>query len=105
MPLLNPSGRQSGELAAKVFGSYGALGQPIGSRKRTELHLVNGGRVIALPKNEKTIRGFLGARLLVVDETSRVSAALYPAVRPMLAVSRGRHQQPKVEWHFPQSTA
>jgi hypothetical protein len=76
--LLSPSDRQSGELAAKVFGYYGALGQPIGSRKRTELqlHLVNGDRVIALPKNEKTIRGFLGARLLVVDETSRVSDAL-----------------------------
>ena len=79
MLLLSPSDRQSGGLAAKVFGYYGALGQPIGSRKRTELqlHLVNGGRVIALPKNEKTIRGFLGARLLVVDETSRVSDALY----------------------------
>src|SRR5262249_47470940 len=53
--------------------------------------------------NEKTIRGFLGARLLVVDETSRVSDALYPAVRPMLAVSRGRHQQPNAvadrRWH------
>ena len=62
MLLLSPSDRQSGGLAAKVFGYYGALGQPIGSRKRTELqlHLVNGGRVIALPKNEKTIRGFLG---------------------------------------------
>ena len=105
MLLLSPSDRQSGGLAAKVFGSYGALGQPIGSRKRTELqlHLVNGGRVIALPKNEKTNRGFLGARLLVVDETSRVSDALYPAVRPMLTVSRGRHQQPNAvadrRWH------
>jgi hypothetical protein len=57
--LLGPSDRQSGALAAKVLGYYGALGQPVGSRKRTEqqLHLVNGGRVIALPKNEKTIRG------------------------------------------------
>ena len=105
MVLLSPSDRQSGELAAKVFGYYGALGQPIGSRKRTELqlHLVNGGRVIALPKNEMTSRGFLGARLLVVDETSRVSDALYSAVRPMLAVSRGRHQQPNTvadrRWH------
>jgi len=69
--LLSPSDRQSGERAAKVFGYYGALDQPIGSRKRTDLqlHLVNGARVVALPKNEKTIRGFLGARLLVVHET------------------------------------
>ena len=105
MLLLSPSDRQSGELAAKVFGYCGALGQPIASRKRPELqlHLVNGGRVIALPKNEKTLRGFLGARLPVVDETSRVSDVLYPAVRPMLAVSRGRHQQPNAvagrRWH------
>ena len=68
MLLLSPSDWQSGELAAKVFGDYGALGQPIGSCTRTELplHLVNGGRVIALPKNEKTIRGFLGGGSVVL---------------------------------------
>jgi hypothetical protein len=93
--LSSPFDRQSGGLAATVFGYYSALGQPIGARKRTDLqlHVANGGRVFALPKNEKTIRGFLGARLPVADETSRVSDALYPAVRPMLTVSRGRHQQ------------
>ena len=105
MLLLSPSDRQSGQPAAKVFGYYDALGQPGGSCKRTalQLHLVNGSRVIALPKNEKTIRGFLGARLLVVDETSRVSDALYATVRPMVAVSRGRHQRPNAvadrRWH------
>jgi hypothetical protein len=108
--LHSPSDRQSGELAAQVFGYSGVHGQPIGSRKRTELqqHLVNGDRVIALPTNEKTIRGFLGARLLVVDEMSRVSDALYPAVRPLLAVSRGRHQQPNAvadrRWHSLETT-
>jgi hypothetical protein len=80
--LLSPSERQSGELMAKVFGYYDALGQPVGSCNRTELqlHLVNGSRVIALPRNEMTLRGFSGARLLVVDEASRVSDALYSAV-------------------------
>src|SRR6185369_6360406 len=47
-------------------------------------------RIIALPENERTIRGYSGAALLVVDEASRVSDALYASVRPMLAVSRGR---------------
>jgi hypothetical protein len=90
--LLSPSERQSGELAAKVFSFYDAAGQPVPARKRTELqlHLVNGSRIIALPENERTIRGYSGARLLVVDEASRVSDSLYRAVRPMLAVSRGR---------------
>jgi hypothetical protein len=90
--LLSPSERQSGELAVKVFGFYDALGAPVAARKRTELqlHLVNGSRVIAVPENERTIRGYSGARLLVVDEASRVSDGLYRTVRPMLAVSRGR---------------
>jgi hypothetical protein len=90
--LLSPSERQSGELAAKVFACYDALGQPVPARKRTELqlHLVNGSRIIALPESERTIRGYSGAGLLVVDEASRVSDDLYRAVRPMLAVSRGR---------------
>jgi hypothetical protein len=90
--LLSPSERQSGELAAKVFAYYDTAGQPVPARKRTELqlHLDNGSRIIALPENEKTIRGYSGAALLVVDEAARVSDALYSTVRPMLAVSKGR---------------
>ncbi len=42
-----------------------------------------------MPGSEKTIRGFSGAALLIVDEASRVADELYFAVRPMLAVSGG----------------
>jgi hypothetical protein len=90
--LLSPSERQSGELATKVFSFYDALDRPVAAVKRTELqlYLTNGSRVIALPESEKTVRGYSGARMLIVDEASRVSDALYYTVRPMLAVSRGR---------------
>src|SRR5205085_1966281 len=93
--LLSPSERQSGELAAKVFHLYDrarAAGTALPAIKRTalQLHLCNGSRVIALPESEKTIRGYSGASLLVIDEASRVDGALYAGVRPMLAVSRGR---------------
>jgi hypothetical protein len=44
---------------------------------------------VTLPGTEKTIRGFSGAALLIVDEASRVADELYFAVRPMLAVSGG----------------
>ena len=54
------------------------------------MELANGSRIEALPGTEKTIRGFSGVDLLVVDEASRVDDALYYAVRPMLAVSGGR---------------
>ncbi len=92
--LLSPSERQSGELQAKVFEHYDALGGPVPARKRTELqlHLVNRSRIIALPESERTVRGYSGARLLVVDEAARVGDALSYAVRPMLSVSRGRLQ-------------
>src|SRR5262249_43940814 len=71
---------------------YDMLGKPVRARKRTELqlHLCNGSRIVALPENERTIRGFSGAALLVIDEAARVPDALYYSVRPMLSVSKGR---------------
>ncbi len=53
------------------------------------MHLPNNSRIEALPGSEKTIRGFSGAALLLLDEASRIDDALYHAVRPMLAVSGG----------------
>jgi hypothetical protein len=53
------------------------------------LELPNGSRIIGLPGNEATIRGFSAVSLLLVDEASRVSDELYVAIRPMLAVSHG----------------
>jgi phage FluMu gp28-like protein len=54
------------------------------------MELSNGSRIEALPGTEKTIRGFSGVDLLIVDEASRVADELYYAARPMLAVSGGR---------------
>jgi hypothetical protein len=51
--------------------------------------LENGSRIVTLPGSEKTIRGFSGTSLLVLDEAARVEDQLYFAVRPMLAVSGG----------------
>jgi hypothetical protein len=91
--LLSPTLRQSGELfRQKVLPQWRALGCPKSGRPPTalELHLTNGSRIVSLPDNESGIRGFSGVSLLVIDEAARVSDALYCAVRPMLAVSRGR---------------
>jgi hypothetical protein len=88
---LAPALRQSQELFGKIAGFYRDLGRPVppqGERKLS-LELENGSRIITLPGSEKTIRGFSGAALLLVDEASRVDDALYYAVRPMLAVSGG----------------
>ncbi len=88
---LAPSERQSKELFAKVSDSYRRLrGTPApASDRKLGMHLPNGSRIEALPGSEKTIRGFSGTSLLIVDEAARVDDELYYAVRPMLAVSGG----------------
>jgi hypothetical protein len=91
--LLSPTQRQSGELfRAKVKRLYGALGRPVPVVQESALtmELANGSRIISLPGEEGTIRGYSDVDLLVIDEASRVPDDLYRAVRPMLAVSRGR---------------
>jgi hypothetical protein len=90
--LLSPTLRQSAELFRKLTDLYAALGRPVPATRETALtlELVNGSRVVSLPENETGVRGYSGARLLVIDEAARVSDDLYRAVRPMLAVSRGR---------------
>jgi hypothetical protein len=88
---LAPALRQSLELFGKVLGFYRDLGRPVApqAERKLSLELENDSRIVTLPGTEKTIRGFSGAALLIVDEAARVDDELYFAVRPMLAVSGG----------------
>jgi hypothetical protein len=91
--LLSPTLRQSGELfRTKVMRLYQALGRPVATVQESALtvQFANGSRVVSLPGEEGTIRGYSDVGLLVIDEAARVSDGLYGAVRPMLAVSGGR---------------
>jgi hypothetical protein len=88
---LAPALRQSQELFGKVLGFYRDLGRPVPAEaeQRLGLELSNGSRIAALPGSERTVRGFSGVDLLIVDEAARVDDALVYSVRPMLAVSGG----------------
>jgi hypothetical protein len=88
---LAPALRQSQELFGKVLGFYRDLGRPVSpqAERKLSLELENGSRIVTLPGTEKTIRGFSGTALLVLDEAARVADELYFAVKPMLAVSDG----------------
>ena len=88
---LAPALRQSQELFGKIAGFYRDLGRPVAPQgeRKLSLELENDSRIITLPGSEKTVRGFSGAALLLVDEASRVDDGLYYAIRPMLAVSGG----------------
>ena len=90
--LVSPSQRQSGELFRVVLRNLHALpGSPtITAESALRLELANASRIVALPGDERTIRGFAGAALVVLDEASRIEDELIAAVRPMLATSQGR---------------
>jgi Terminase large subunit, T4likevirus-type, N-terminal len=89
--ILAPAERQAKETFSKVAAMYATLGKRVASEsyRKLGMELQNRSRIEALPGTEKTIRGFSGVDLLIVDEASRVDDGLYFAVRPMLAVSGG----------------
>ncbi len=98
--ILAPSERQAKETFAKAAHFYTATGQKVraDSYRKLGMELVNGSRIEALPGTEKTVRGFSGVDLLIVDEAARVADELYFAVRPMLAVSGGRLMMMSTPW-------
>ena len=89
--VVSPSARQSGEFVRKAAEFARRLGiRPKGDGdNEMSLAFPNGSRIVGLPGNEATVRGFSAVSLLLVDEAARVSDELYLAVRPMLAVSGG----------------
>jgi hypothetical protein len=90
--LLSRSQRQSAELF-RVVRHYYMLLVPEEYRKQLtahELELTHGSRIVSLPCQPDTIRGYANVRLMVIDEAARVPDHLYRTVRPMLAVSGGR---------------
>ncbi len=89
--IISPSLRQSGELLRKVASFAVQMQMPAKSDgiNRLSLQFPNRARVIALPGNEHTTRGFSKVGLLIVDEASRVTDSNYLAARPFLATTNG----------------
>lgn len=88
----SPSLRQSQELMLKFseFLSLVNKNVKLDSDTKLSVRFANGSRVLALPGSEKTIRGISAVTLLILDEAAGIPDELYGAVRPMLAVSKGR---------------
>jgi Terminase large subunit, T4likevirus-type, N-terminal len=55
---------------------------------RTEMHFANGSKLIALPGDSATARGYT-PHLVILDEASRIDEGMLAAVRPMLAETDG----------------
>lgn len=98
--MLAPALRQSQELFSKLFAFYSILGEPMRKygERRLSLELTNGSRVVTLPGSERTVRGYSGVDLLLVDEAARVDDELVFAIKPMLAVSGGALIMASTPW-------
>jgi Terminase large subunit, T4likevirus-type, N-terminal len=90
--LVSPSQRQSRELFGKVMTFLRSLepAETLEEDNKLSATLANGSRIVSLPGDPKTVRGFSAPSLIVEDESGYVDDALYTAIRPMLAVSGGR---------------
>lgn len=90
--VISRSEAQAFEFFEKVLAAYHRWPLVKTSRPPTmsELRLVNGGRVLALPHSEETIRGYSALDVLVMDEAAMIHDAVFAAAGPMLAVRKGR---------------
>jgi len=90
--LVSPSLRQSKELFAKVTGFLKDLepAEVLEEDNKSSCTLANSARVVSLPGDPDTLRGYSAPKLIIKDEASYVSDAMQAALDPMLAVSKGR---------------
>lgn len=93
--IVSPSLRQSSEMFRRVMHYYNMLpdADSLSSPERESalrVEFSNGSRVLSLPGQESTLRGYSSVDLLIADEAARIPDELYYSVRPMLAVSGGR---------------
>jgi hypothetical protein len=86
-----PCLRQSGEFLRKAEAFVGRLGLRVRTHGGNAMSIAfpNGSRIVGLPGNEATTRGFSNAALILIDEAGWVPDDLYWAMRPTLAVGNG----------------
>jgi hypothetical protein len=81
------SQRQSRELFAKVTTFLKKL-EPVvelDEDNRLSCALKNGSRIVSLPGDGATVRGFSAPKLVIEDEAAQVDDSFYGAIRPMLS--------------------
>lgn len=90
--IVSASGEQVKEFHRRFLEIYHRFPvvKPYGELKILGSEFVNGGRVVTHCHNEKTVRGYHGVRLLILDEAARISDELFGAIRPSIVISRGR---------------
>jgi len=89
--LFSKAQRQSTELLAKIRANINTMERPPGLMKETEteLRLRNGSRIVSLPGDGDSIRGYSAPAMIIEDEAAFVTDELHEAFLPMLATTNG----------------
>ena len=88
--IVSRSHRQAREVLRLIKFFLRLKGAKGARASQDEIEFKNESRIVCVPCREDTIRGYAQVDLLIIDEAARVPDDLYRAVRPMLAVSKGR---------------
>lgn len=92
--IISRSFRQSEELFRKVKDGIlyiiNDLSIEVIHETQRSLQFSNGSRILSLPGRQETVRAYSKVSYLIIDEAAQVPDDLYNAVRPMLAVSKGK---------------
>ncbi len=89
--VIAPTLRQSNELIRKIARFLRALDirPKADGFNSVSLTLPNHSRIVAVPANPDTLRGFSSVSMLLIDEAARVPDDVYEAATPILARSNG----------------
>ena len=89
--LCAPTLRQTNELLNKIVAFARSLYLPRrrDGHNRVSLAMPNGSRIVGIPADPDTTRGFSAVSMLLIDEAARVADDVYNALTPFLARSGG----------------
>ena len=89
--LVSPSLRQSQELFRKVKEHYHKMENKLALLEDNKLSmtLTNNSRIVSLPGDQATVRGFSSVSLILEDEAAQVKDEFYQAILPMLIINDG----------------
>ncbi len=84
--IISPSQRQSTEMLLRIKSVYRGMRTMarLAKDNESEMVLSNGARIVSLPGNEGTVRGFANVKLLILDEAARVEDEVFASVLPMV---------------------
>lgn len=83
--VVSPTQNQSKELFRTIMGFLRKLGAEFKSDSVLRCEMRNGARIIALPGESDTVRGYSAPSLILLDEAARITDDLFTSVTPMTA--------------------